>query len=137
LSARCLGRPGFGGWPGGARRGSVTPPAAATPGYLAGELEPGTWQVMIGIYKVHADGAEYRVTAEVSSTPGRFSPPAPPPSPPPLADGNRLPRRALPAAPGRRWLAGDLHSHTVHSDGRLPLPRPAPPAARRGPGVRP
>jgi len=122
LDLGCLGPAGFRGWSGGARREFVITPAAATPGYLAGELEPGTWQVMIGIHKLHADGAEYRVTAEVSSTPGRFSPPAPPPSPPPLADGNRLPRRALPAAPGRRWLAGDLHSHTVHSDGGLTVP---------------
>ena len=27
--------------------------------------------------------------------------------------------RRLPAAPGHEWLAGDFHSHTVHSDGSL------------------
>ena len=31
-------------------------------------------------------------------------------------------RRELAAAPGRTWLAGDLHSHTVHSDGALTVP---------------
>jgi hypothetical protein len=43
--------------------------------------------------------------------------PAPPP-PPPLRPGGRPPPRPLPAQPGHRWLAGDLHTHTVHSDGR-------------------
>src|SRR6201996_4423260 len=28
-------------------------------------------------------------------------------------------RRELPASSGRRWYAGDLHTHTVHSDGAL------------------
>ncbi|MDR0343889.1 MAG: CehA/McbA family metallohydrolase, partial [Nocardiopsaceae bacterium] len=39
--------------------------------------------------------------------------PAGPPPPRP----ERPPRRNLPASDGRRWLAGDLHSHTAHSDG--------------------
>ncbi|MBO0819774.1 MAG: CehA/McbA family metallohydrolase, partial [Nocardiopsaceae bacterium] len=37
-----------------------------------------------------------------------------------------------PAAPGRRWLAGDLHSHTVHSDGALTVPEVAALAVSRG-----
>ena len=36
---------------------------------------------------------------------------------PPAPD--RPPRRNLPASGGRRWRAGDLHTHTVHSDGAL------------------
>src|SRR5712692_2851905 len=63
LDLGCLGPTGFRGWSGGARRSFVITPQAATPGYLAGELEPGTWQVMIGLYRLHPDGAEYRVTA--------------------------------------------------------------------------
>jgi hypothetical protein len=40
----------------------------------------------------------------------------------PPAPGERPGRRELPAALGRTWLAGDLHSHTVHSDGDLTVP---------------
>src|SRR5262252_8812836 len=98
LDLGCLGPAGFRGWSGGARREFVITPEAATPGYLPGELEPGTWQVMIGLYRLPAGGAEYRVSAEISSTPGRLAPPSPPAAPPPLADGDRPPRRDLPAA---------------------------------------
>ena len=132
LDLGCLGPAGFRGWSGGARREFVITPDGATPGYLPGELEPGTWQVMIGLYRVPADGAEYQVIAEASSAPGRVAPPPPPAAPPPLADGDRPPSRSLPAAPGRRWLAGDLHTHTVHSDGGLTVPELALLAAGRG-----
>ena len=45
----------------------------------------------------------------------------------------RPPRRELPARPGHRWLAGDLHTHTVHSDGELTVPELARFAAAQGP----
>src|ERR1700746_3082487 len=51
LDLGCMGPAGFRGWSGGARRSFVITAAAATPGYLCGELEPGTWQVMIGIHQ--------------------------------------------------------------------------------------
>jgi hypothetical protein len=40
----------------------------------------------------------------------------------PPVPGERPGRRELPAGAGRTWLAGDLHSHTVHSDGALTVP---------------
>jgi len=43
LDLGCLNPAGFRGWSGGARREFVITPQAATPGYLPGELEPGTW----------------------------------------------------------------------------------------------
>jgi PHP domain len=126
----CLGAGGFRGWSGGARRSFVISAGAATPGYLPGELEAGTWQVMIGLHRVPAAGAEYRVTVEVSSTPGELRPEAAPEDLPPLTD--RPGRRVLPATAGRRWLAGDLHTHTVHSDGVMTVPELARFAAGRG-----
>jgi PHP domain len=130
LDLGCIGPAGFRGWSGGARRFFVITPDAATPGYLPGELEPGTWHVMIGLHRVPLSGAEYHVTAEVTSTPGRLLP-APPPDPlPPLQD--RPPRRELPANAGRLWLAGDLHTHTVHSDGGMTVPELARYAAGQG-----
>ena len=120
LDLGCIGPGGFRGWSGGARRSFVITPDAATPGYLPGDLEPGTWQVVIGLHRVPLDGAEYRLTAQVTSRPGELTPGQPPDPLPPLAD--RPPRRELPASPGRRWLAGDLHTHTLHSDGAMTVP---------------
>jgi PHP domain len=122
LDLGCLGPAGFRGWSGGARREFVITPEDATPGYLPGELEPGTWLVMIGIYRLPPGGTEYRLTGEVSSTPGRLAPPARRAPPPVLSGDSRPPRRDLPAHPGHSWLAGDLHTHTVHSDGDLTVP---------------
>jgi hypothetical protein len=100
------------GWSGSERRQVVIGPRAATPGYLAGPMTAGQWQVVIGLYRVPAEGLAYEVEVELGAVdPGPL--PAPPPRP------ERPPRRDLPAAPGRQWLAGDLHSHTIHSDGAL------------------
>ena len=126
----CLGAAGFRGWSGGKRQSFVITPETATPGYLAGELEPGIWQVMIGLHRMPPAGARYRVSAEVSDRPGRLEPDSAPEDPPPLAE--RPPRRGLPATAGRRWLAGDLHAHTVHSDGVMTVPELAEFAAARG-----
>jgi hypothetical protein len=49
----------------------------------------------------------------------------------PLPAG-RPARRALPATAGRTWLAGDLHAHTVHSDGALSVAELASLAVERG-----
>ena len=117
LDVGCIGPAGFRGWSGGARRSFVITAAQATPGYLPGELEPGTWQVMIGLYQMPVDGIEYRLTAEVTGAGGGLAPEPQPGPVPPLAQ--RPPRRDLPAAAGHRWLAGDLHTHTVHSDGAM------------------
>jgi hypothetical protein len=126
----CLGAAGFRGWSGGARRSFVVTADAATPGYLPGEPEAGQWQVVIGLHRVPPEGADYRVTIEVSSTPGELAPDEPPEPMPPLDD--RPERRVLPASAGRQWLAGDLHTHTVHSDGVMTVSELARFAAGRG-----
>jgi PHP domain len=126
----CMGVAGFRGWSGGARRSYVITGDAATPGYLPGPVEPGQWHVMIGLHRLPPAGADYRVTVEVSSTPGEIAPGAPPEQLPALTD--RPARRVLPATPGRRWMAGDLHTHTVHSDGVMTVPELARFAAGRG-----
>jgi hypothetical protein len=140
LDLGCFGPLGFRGWSGGARSSFVISAAGATPGYLPGEVEAGRWQVALGLYKVPAGGVQYEVTAEtvgradgarrvaealaadgvIEGSPG---PPVP---------AERPERRELPATPGRAWLAGDLHSHTVHSDGALTVPELAALAVARG-----
>jgi hypothetical protein len=108
------GPAGFRGWSGGARDTFTVAPDRATPGYLAGPLPAGEWRVCLGLHRIPADGLDYEVIVELGGT----VPAAPPPPPVPA---ERPPRRELPAEPGRRWLAGDLHSHTVHSDGELTI----------------
>jgi PHP domain len=130
LDLGCFGPSGFRGWSGGARSSFVISAAGATPGYLAGEVTAGLWDVAIGLYRVPAEGVAYEVTAEAIGAaeaagwlPGAPAVPVP---------GERPARRALPAASGRRWLAGDLHAHTVHSDGAMTVPELAAHAVSRG-----
>jgi hypothetical protein len=129
LDLGCLGPSGFRGWSGGARQSFMIAAEAATPGYLPGEIEAGLWQVVIGLHMVPPDGVRYRVTAEPSSGPAAAGLLMAPALPVPTA---RPARRELPAAPGRRWLAGDLHMHTVHSDGVMTVPELACFAISRG-----
>ncbi|GGQ26712.1 hypothetical protein BKA00_002645 [Actinomadura coerulea] len=122
----CHGPDGFRGWSGGARRRFTIGADWATPGYLPGELEPGPWHVWLGLHRIPPDGVPYEVTVTTS---GR-SPKRPDEPPPPRPE--RPSRPELPAPEGMRWLAGDLHSHTVHSDGTLTVHELACLAASRG-----
>ena len=70
------------------------------------------------------------MSAEVTSQPGQLVPGTRNEPVPPITD--RPGRRDLPARPGMRWLAGDLHTHTVHSDGVLTVPELARFAVERG-----
>jgi hypothetical protein len=162
LDLGCLGPDGFRGWSGGARDTFVVSEQAATPGYLAGPVTAGLWQVMIGLHQVPVEGVPFTVTAEVvdaaggalgrllamggavtpasgavvtGATPagvaagaagGLVTAPLPP------APAGRRARRALPAPDGLAWLAGDLHAHTVHSDGVMSAAELAVHAVDRG-----
>lgn len=115
----------FRGWSGADRREVIVTTDAATPGYLPGPLLAGEWRVMFGLQRVPAAGLAW--TVEIDLGPAR-----PEPLPPPPPRPERPPRRDLPASAGRRWLAGDFHSHTVHSDGVLTPAALACLAAERG-----
>ena len=147
LDLGCFGPAGFRGWSGGARSSFVISATGSTPGYLPGEVAAGLWQLAIGLYRVPAEGVGYEVTAETIGSAeaagwlagaladdgvvlaGLAGSSGPPAVPVPL---DRPGRRELPAAPGRRWLAGDLHAHTVHSDGAMTVPELAAHAVSRG-----
>ena len=96
---------GFRGWSGGARDGFVIAGGHATPGYLAGPIEPGLWAVALGPVVLSPWGMAWqaRITLE------RGHP-----------DTESAPAIAHPPPPVRRagWYRGDLHLHTVHSDGQ-------------------
>ncbi|OKI48939.1 CehA/McbA family metallohydrolase [Micromonospora sp. CB01531] len=127
LDLGCLGPTGFRGWSGGARDGWTITADWATPGYLPGELVPGEWQVLLRLHRIPPDGLPYEVTATTSTRS-----PAPPAAPEPPPRPARPPRPALPEVDGRRWLAGDLHTHTVHSDGAYTVDELAALATARG-----
>jgi hypothetical protein len=109
-------RRGFRGWSGGARDRFSISASEATPGYLPGPIRPGTWHVILGPYTVHPQGMNW--TVEVTL---QFGSPGPAFVPQPA------PHRA--AGRGRAWYRGDMHLHTVHSDGQW-LPEQAVAGAR-------
>lgn len=116
---------GFRGWSGGARRRFVVMPDRATPGYLPGPLDPGTWQVMLGLHRVSPSGTPYRLTYDFE----------PGPTDARVVSGARPQRarpRSFPGSAGRRWLPGDLHAHTEHSDGELSVQELADLAGQQG-----
>jgi hypothetical protein len=98
-------RAGFRGWSGGARDGFTISGSGATPGYLPGPIGQGTWQVVLGPYTVDPEGLAWEVEVTLGEGPPG---PAFVPDPAPERAGGR----------GRGWYRGDLHTHTVHSDGR-------------------
>ena len=100
---------GFRGWSGGARDSFEISSNYATPGYLAGPIEPGTWAVALGPVVLSPWGMawEAHITMEREENCE------------PLAECE--PVVAFPPPPsvsGARWYRGDLHLHTVHSDGQ-------------------
>jgi hypothetical protein len=136
LDLGCFDPAGFRGWSGGARDSFVVAEFGATPGYLAGPVTSGLWQVVTGLYAVPADGVPFTVTAEplaagATALRGRLARWLAVPEPPPVP-GARPARRALPAGAGLTWLAGDLHAHTVHSDGVMSVAELAAHAVERG-----
>ena len=98
---------GFRGWSGGARDHFEISSAYATPGYLAGPIEPGTWVVALGPVVLNPLGMAWEAHVTLERGPS----------------GTRLPESEapqplpLPSITGARWYRGDLHLHTVHSDG--------------------
>src|SRR4029453_11481373 len=75
---------------------------------LAGPIQPGTWHVLLGPYKVSPRGCEYRVDISFGLHPGE-------PQPHSLEAHAQPPTLRPPAEPN--WLRGDLHCHTLYSDG--------------------
>ncbi|MDT0305349.1 CehA/McbA family metallohydrolase [Streptomyces sp. DSM 44917] len=96
---------GFRGWSGGFRTEFAISAEEATPGYLAGPVNPGTWHVILGPYTVAPQGLDYEVTVTLERGTAGSTPR--PVYPPERATGR-----------GRAWYRGDCHLHTVHSDGQ-------------------
>lgn len=101
---------GFRGWSGGARREFTIKTGRATPGYLAGPLTPGRWHILLGPYQITPPGTPYKVVVRMTLGPkGATFVPEPAPE--------------AVAGTGQGWYRGDLHLHTVHSDGKRNQPQ--------------
>jgi hypothetical protein len=94
---------GFRGWSGGARDSFFIATDDATPGYVHGPIQPGPWNVVLGLYKVPEHGAEVSVTISLDASVRSVEP---------------QPARTFPVRRGAGWYRGDLHCHTYHSDAR-------------------
>jgi hypothetical protein len=99
------GGSGFRGWSGGARDSFTISRSGATPGYLPGPVNQGTWHIVLGPYTVAPQGLAWELEVAFGQGPAG---PAFLPDPAPAAAVGR----------GRGWYRGDLHTHTLHSDGR-------------------
>src|SRR5690606_36424583 len=94
---------GFRGWSGGARDRFFIATDDATPGYIHGDIQPGRWNVILGLYKIPEAGTEATVTITLDAAPRKLE---------------AQPARTFPVRPGAGWYKGDLHCHTFHSDAR-------------------
>lgn len=115
---------GFRGWSGSARRQFFLARDRATPGYLAGPLPAGTWSVVLGLYTIPEPGVRWSLTIATESGDRDESDPPDPPQ--------ALRRHAKEPLSTRRWIPGDLHSHSEHSDGANPIGEIASFALERG-----
>ena len=102
------GSPGFRGWSGSNKMEFTIDESWATPPYRKGKIGAGRWHVLLGPYKVGPRGCDWKV--EIWFDGGLRSP----------WKSAGFSRRADPdPLPDARhgWLRGDLHCHTLYSDG--------------------
>ncbi len=108
-----LGRANFRGWSGGERQAVQIGRERATPGYWPGDLLPGRWHVLLGLYKISDAGVD--VAIDIQPDGERVDASGAPET---IAVTNER-RSAPPGRAGDAWYRGDLHLHTRHSDGTL------------------
>ena len=109
---------GFRGWSGGRRSEFFVARDEATPGYLKGALSPGIWRIILGLYQVAPTGVD--VTFTISITTADHVATKSPTSIGSSAIVEPRNQRASSNPAGRQnlhWFRGDLHMHTIHSDG--------------------
>ncbi len=111
---------GFRGWSGGARAGFMLSAVNATPGYLAGPIDTGRWALALGPVVLNPLGMDWQ--ARVVLTEGVQ----------PSLRGDPRANTAVCSTPRAGWYRGDLHTHTVHSDGRRRIEEMAAAAAAAG-----
>jgi predicted metal-dependent phosphoesterase TrpH len=115
---------GFRGWSGGRRSEFFVSHDEATPGYLQGEILQGTWRIILGLYRVAPAGVDVgfkiSITTEENGLQSTASLGPKTASSDIINPSNARPTSSFPpiaARPDLHWWGGDLHMHTIHSDG--------------------
>jgi len=109
---------GFRGWSGSSKPEFFLACDDATPGYIRGHLFPGEWNIILGVDRLDPGGARYEVNVTIES--GSQAPihsPLPRTGEGPGVRDSPTRHSALSTQHPPRWLKGDLHCHTLHSDG--------------------
>ena len=115
-------RRGFRGWSGGSRSEFFVSPREATPGYLAGEMPAGTWHIILGLYRVAPSGVDVGFKISITTDdngPGSIVSRGPKTGSSAIVNpSNARPgSSSIALRQGLRWWSGDLHMHTIYSDG--------------------
>jgi hypothetical protein len=101
----------FRGWSGSNKPRFTISTRTATPGYVAGEIPPGAWSIVLGLAKIPSGGCGYRVLVKAFKLWE-------------TACENHGVEEGFPPWGGREpavtpgWIKGDLHVHSHHSDGK-------------------
>jgi hypothetical protein len=104
------GGPGLRGWSGSNKTAITIDNAWATPPYRAGDIGGGTWHLLLSAYKIGPNGLDVEARIELDN--GHT-----PPQIPPVRNLAEIQRAFLPRPAEPNWYRGDLHQHTVYSDG--------------------
>lgn len=95
---------GFRGWSGGAKKEFFINEADASTGYVAGPIKKGTWNILIYPSTIIREGIDWKLTITLTS------------------GTHQTPFKTQPAKTTVNnkagWYRGDLHMHTLHSDGK-------------------
>jgi hypothetical protein len=95
---------GFRGWSGGAKTSFFINEAEASTGYIPGKIDQGTWNVLVYPSTIIKEGIDW--TLEIELVVGRHKQAFK------MAKANeKINNKA-------GWYKGDLHMHTLHSDGK-------------------
>ena len=93
---------------------------SATPGYTPGAIQPGEWTVFVDTHRILPPGGiAYTLDIHVEDEAGDVAP-----------TPRYEPASVAPRGPG--WYRGDLHGHTLHSDGWWDIPDFIASARKRG-----
>jgi hypothetical protein len=109
---------GFRGWSGGRRSEFFVSQNEATPGYLQGAMPAGTWRIILGLYRVAPSGVDVNFKISITTDHGSgASRPRVETSRSAQPKEERPSESNITAGQDLRWWSGDLHMHTIHSDG--------------------